>query len=318
MRTTIKNHLLFICLLAGATASAQDAAVSAKMDANRIMVGDQARMFIEVQQNSKAGVLQWANIPDTFNSLEVVEKGKIDTSKQGDITIYRQRLLVTGFDSGVFVIPRFEFSVIPEGSAPYLIQTDSFALTVQTVAVDTTKAFKGIKGIIAVKSSWMDYIWLIIAGIVLIAITAFVVYYFKKNKTTPAPVMEPVVKETLQQKYLRLLNELEERKLWQKDTVETVKEYYTQLTDIVRVYIEERFRTPVMELTTDEILYKVRTHKEMNREYDILSTILYTADLAKFARAQPMPAEHMQAMENAKQFVMNTKQVITNNTEQAS
>jgi hypothetical protein len=282
------------------------------------MVGDQARLFIEVQKNSKAGNLQWAVIPDTFNSLEVVEKGKIDTSKQGDVTIYRQRLLVTGFDSGVFVIPQFQFSVIPQGAAAYVIHTDSFPLLVQTVAVDTNKAFKGIKGIMAVKSSWLDYLWLIIGALVLIGLTTFVVLYFKKNKKAPAPVIQPVVKETLTEKYLRLLAELEERKIWHSGNVEAVKEYYTQLTDILRVYIEERFRTAMMELTTDEILHKVRMHKEMNSQHDILASILYTADLAKFARAQPSPAEHMQAMEHAKQFVINTKQAVTDNTEQAS
>lgn len=319
MRTILRNCLLLICFLATGESIAQDAAVSAKLDANRITVGDQARVFIEVQANSNAGRLQWATLPDTFNSLEIVEKGKIDTSKQGDVTIYRQRLLVTGFDSGIFVIPPFQFSVIPQGGAAYVIQTDSFPLLVQTVAVDTTKAFKGIKGIIEVKGSWLDYLWLIIGALVLIGLTTFVVYYFKKNKKAPMPMVVPAgPRETLQEKYLRLLAELEARKIWHSGTVEGIKEYYTQLTDILRVYIEERFRTPVMELTTDEILQKARMHKEMNGQHDMLASILYTADLAKFARAQPSSAEHMQAMEHAKEFVINTKAPVTDNTEQES
>jgi hypothetical protein len=159
---------------------------------------------------------------------------------------------------------------------------------------------------------------MIIGALVLIGLTTFVVLYFKKNKKVPAPVIEPVVKETLTEKYLRLLDELEARKIWHSGNVEAVKEYYTQLTDILRVYIEERFRTAMMELTTDEILHKVRMHKEMNSQQDILASILYTADLAKFARAQPSPAEHMQAMEHAKQFVVNTKQAVTDNTQQTS
>jgi len=317
---TIKKNLLLIaaCLFAGNLATAQESKVSAKLDANRITVGDQARLFLEAVHNPKSGTLQWATIPDTFNSLEVVEKGRIDTSKQGDIVILRQRLLITGFDSGVFVIPRFQFSVIPAGKAPFILMTDSFALAVQTVAVDTTKAFKGIKGIIEVKSNWRDYIWLIIAGIILLGLIIFVIWYFRKNKTV-APVIVPSgPKETLQEKYLRLLNVLEQKKLWQSNRVESIKEYYTELTDILRVYIEERFQTPMLELTTDEILYTVRTHKEMNSHHDTLATILYTADLAKFARAEPTPAEHMNAMEQAKHFVNNTKEVINNNTEQAS
>lgn len=321
MRTTIKKTLLFIFLwLVGhSVAMAQQSTVSAKLDVNKITVGDQARLFIEVIHNGKSGTLQWAAIPDTFNTLEVVEKGRIDTTKQGDIVTMRQRLLVTGFDSGVYMIPPIQFSVTPSGAAPYIIQTDSFALEVQTVAVDTSKGFVGIKGIMQVKSSWKDYIWLIIGAVVLILLTAFVVYYFKKNKKVPVPVQEPKGPvETITEKYIRLLNELEAKKIWMNGSVESVKLYYTELTDIIRVYIEERFRTAMLELTTDEILHKVRHHKEMNSQHDILSTVLYTADLAKFARAQPLPAEHMQAMENAKQFVYNTKPVVTTNPEQAS
>lgn len=321
MKVTIKHTLLSICLLVATAASAQQSTVTAKMDASKITVGDQARVFIEVVHNSKSGNLQWAAIPDTFNSLEVVEKAKIDTTKQGDMLIMRQRLLVTGFDSGVFVIPRFQFSVIPQSGQAYVLQTDSLPLLVQTVAVDTTKGFVGIKGIMEVRSSWKDYLWWIVGGLILIVLAVFITWYFVKNKKVPAPMEVPKGPvETLQERYIRLLNELDAKKLWHNSSVDSVKLYYTELTDLVRVYIEERFQTPMLELTTDEILYKVRTHKEMNSQHDILASILYTADLAKFARAQPTPAEHMQALENAKQFVHSTKPVITTNTtpEQAS
>ena len=62
-----------------------------------------------------------------------------------------------------------------------------------------------------------------------------------------------------------------------------------------------------MELTTDELLYKARTHQEMARYYDQLATTLSTADLAKFAKAEPMPYEHINAMDAVKQFVIATK-----------
>ena len=85
-------------LLLSLTSFAQDAKVSARMDATQISVGDQARLFIELQHNPALGRVQWANIPDSFNSLEVVERGKIDTVKQGDMVTYRQRIIITGFD----------------------------------------------------------------------------------------------------------------------------------------------------------------------------------------------------------------------------
>jgi hypothetical protein len=100
-----------------------------------------------------------------------------------------------------------------------------------------------------------------------------------------------------------------------------VKLYYSELTDILRGYIEERFKTPAMELTTDELLSKSHDHREMSAHYDELAQILHTADLAKFAKAEPLPFEHTQALEQTKQFVIATKAVIvetnTNNNNPA-
>jgi hypothetical protein len=299
-------------LLALRAAAQGDAKVTARIDATHISVGDQVRLFLEVEQNPNSGKLQWAAIPDSFNHLEVVEKGKVDTTKQGNIVVYRQRLLITGFDSGVYTIPAFVFSEIPNSGTAYTLQSDSFALTVQTVAVDTTKPFKGIKGIIMVKATWLDYIWYIVGGLVLIVLAIFVTLYFVRNKKVapPAPKGPP---ETLQQKTLRLLSELDQQHLWQQNKV---KEYYTELTDVIRVYIEARFHTPAMELTTDDLLAKARTNKEMVSYYSILASILSTADMAKFAKAQPLPIEHTEAMDNAKRFVQeSTPVVVTENPE---
>ena len=297
---------LLVLVFLSSTSFAQDASAGARMDARQIVVGDQARLFIEVKNNPSTGRLQWATIPDTVNDLEIVERGKIDTLAQGGFVTYRQRLLITGFDSGMFKLPPFVFSVIPNSGTPYTIQTDSFSLLVQTVAVDTTKGFKGIKNIIYVKSTWRDYIWYFIGGIILIILTIFVVLYFIRNKKIAPPKPQGPV-ESLQDKTLRLLSELDMRQLWQKNQV---KEYYVELTDIIRNYIEERFHTPAMELTTDELLYKVQLHRELQPYQTLLSVILHTADLAKFAKAQPLPQEHTDAMEKAREFVNTSRPVI--------
>jgi hypothetical protein len=282
-----------------------EASVSARIDAKQIMVGDQVRLFLEAQYNPSAGRLQWATIPDSFNNLEVVDKGKIDTLKQGDVYTYRQRLLITGFDSGFFKIPSFVFSVIPNSGIAYTEQTDSFYLLVQTVPVDTTKGFMGIKGIMKVKSTWLDYIWYIVGGIVFLVLLVFVILYFLNNrKNTAGKPKGP--SETLQEYTLRLLAELQAKQLWQK---KQVKAYYVELTDIVRNYIEDRFRAQAMELTTDELLSQVQTHKDLMQYYTLIAVILHTADLAKFAKAEPLPEEHIDAMDKARLFVQTTMPV---------
>lgn len=284
------------------------ATAKATTDATRISVGDQVRVFIEAHHHQKAEKLIWASIPDSFDHLEVVEKGKIDTSIQNDIVTYKQRLLVTGFDSGSFKIPSFVFIVTTKQGSTYSIQTDSFQLEVNTIPVDTTKPFKPIKEIMEVKTTWRDYIWLIVGGVLFIALAVFVVLYFLKNKKAPVSFVPKAPKETLQEETLRLLSELESKQLWQNDRI---KEYYSELTDILRVYIEKRFGLPAPELTSDEILDEARKHPELHRHHKALLDVLYTADLAKFAKAQPLPADHINGMQHVKEFVNNTQPLIT-------
>lgn len=296
---------LLFALFAGVAAShAQDnARVTARMDARQITVGDQARVFLEVHNNPATADVKWPAFTDTFNSLEITEKGKIDTLQEGGNVIYRQRLLITGFDSGLFKIPAFQFAVVPKSGNPYVLQTDSFELLVQTVAVDTTKEFKPIKNIILVQSSWLDYIWYIAGGVALLLIVIGITLFFalRKKPAKPQPKAPAI---PLQDRVMKQLAELEGQQLWQKGQV---KEYYVQLTDIVRNYIEERFATPALELTTDEMLYKVQHHKELQPYHALLQNILHTADLAKFAKWQPLPQEHFDAMDNARKFVENSR-----------
>ena len=301
----IKRSFLFtVLILASLQSFAQeDVKVTARLDAQQITVGDQARLFIEVHHNPSREKIHWPVFSDTFDHLEIVEKGQIDTVKEGGMITYRQRLVITGFDSGMFKIPAFQFAVTPASAPAYVLQTDSFHLLVQTVAVDTTKDFKPIKNIIIVQTSWRDYLWQIVGGSILtIAVIVLIIFLLKKKKKAiPAPKVPEI---PLQDRTLKLLAELESQQLWQKSKV---KEHYVALTDIVRNYVEQRYNTPAMELTTDELLFKVQHHRELQPYYELLAELLHTADLAKFAKGQPLPQEHFAALENAKKFVESSR-----------
>lgn len=307
-------RLLILPLILLATNAQAQSEVSAKVDARKITIGDQIKLFIEAKPDKEEQLI-WAVLPDTFNSLEIVEKGKIDTMNNNGIISYKQKLLITGWDSGRFQIPPFEFTANPKQGQPYTIRTDSFDILVQTIPVDTTKPFKPIASIIEVKMTWRDYIWYIIGGILAIGLIVFLVLYFRKNKGNKAPLLKP--KKPVEKPFdraVRMLKELDEKQLWQNDHI---KQYYVELTDILRTYIEARFNTSVMELTSDELLEVVSRNSEMAKFREPLATILRTADMAKFAKAQPLPQEHTDAFDKTKDFVLNTKPVEVNTKKQA-
>ena len=303
------SHRLILTLAAffllANTFAQGDASVKVSVIQSKILVGDQLSYTIEAKHDAGKSRLQWASIPDTFNNLEVIERGKIDTGTQGDVTIYRQTLLITGFDSGVYVIPSFVFPVVPNSGTAYSLQTDALPVLVQTVAVDTTKPFRDIKDIIPIETTWRDYLWLIIAAIALLVLVIVLIIYLKNRKTKPKPAPPSPPVEPLHMQALRMLSTLEQKQLWQSGKV---KQYYIGLTDILRSYIEARFNTPTMELTTDELLDSIKDHPELRPYTNALAALLRKADLVKFAKAQPAEEEHMLAMEQSVQFVNDTKQ----------
>jgi hypothetical protein len=304
-----KFFLLFslTLLICGAESSYAQTGVRAYTDTRRITIGDQVKLWLEVKPSSRKDVVQWAKMPDSLAGLEIVEKGKIDTIASKDSFMLRQRLLVTGFDSGSFYIPSFVFQISANGVVNQY-STDSIPLQVQTIAVDTAKAFKPIKEIVEVKFSIWDYWQLMLAALLLIGFGIFIWIYFYKNRKTKIPVNTKVPPEKSHEKALRLLEELKAKQLWEQGRS---KEYFIELSDIIRVYLEERFGITAMEQTTDELLALLKKQTdgkaELRKVRPELKLILSTADLAKFAKASPMPHEHSACMAAAVEVVNRTQ-----------
>ncbi len=307
----LKNKFFLFVLLAAASCvpaalHAQPAA-GARVDARRITIGDHLRLWLEVKPGAKDNTVRWPK-PDTLYGLEIVEQGKIDTIQNADTYLLKQRLLVTGFDSGRYYIPSFAFKVVDKGGHVTELFTDSIAIEVATIPVDTTKAFKPIKDIVEVKTSWLDYWKLILAVILLAGLCIFVWFYFYRNRATKIPQVVKVPPEKAHEKAVRQLQELQD-KHWPEQG--RIKEYYSGLSDIIRTYLEERYGITAMEQTTDELLALLKKQTESRAELrkvrPELKLILRTADLAKFAKANPRPEEQNACMTAALEVIKRTQ-----------
>lgn len=301
-------YLLLFATSAAGTALAQDVAATASLSSSSIQVGDAVKLRLEVSKKPEAAQVTWAPIADSFGKIEVLETGKIDTLSQNGRTLFQQQISVTAFDSGRFVIPPFRFEITPRtgSGAAYTLVTDSLPLLVQTLPVDTTQPFRPIKDVMKVPLSWRDYIWygVMVFGALLLGLLFF--YYLKKKRKAAAAPPPP---ENISDKTMRLLRALAQKKLWQQGE-EGVKAYYVELTELVRSYIEIRFGIKALEQTTDEFLQQAKNHRELKTWSHQLFTLLHTADMAKFARAQPSEQQHEQAMQAAMQLVQQSRPVI--------
>ncbi len=304
-----RKYLLFILFLflTGATFS-QDFKVSAKLDTAAMLIGDQVKLNLHFSFPSNA-MIRWPILPDTIlGKIQVLSRSTIDTTFSADkknITL-GQRILLTSFDSGFYTIPPIRFFYRKAGDTAVLYQqTDMLLLNVHTIRVDTTKAFKPIKGPVHIPISFREMLPWILGGLLLIVLVFFLFYFFRKrSKSEPVFTLKPRVVLLPHEAALAELEKLRVQKLWQEGRT---KEYHTILTDILRTYIEARFKRNAMESTTSEIIDELTGLPEIPREsLEKLRQILVLADLVKFAKSQPLPAEHESSLVSGVAFVRET------------
>jgi hypothetical protein len=304
---------LFSCFLVS-NANAQDVKVKAELDTSAILIGQQTKLTLSIQYKVNTNdriQIQWPEIQDTLRKeIDVVSQTKIDTvipDKNDPYTFLQTKsVYITSFDSGYWAMPPFKFIVNNDTNGVY---TDALLLTVSTVAVDTTQAIKDIKQPFAITYTWIDWMkdhQLLLGGILLgVLVALFIVYFIRKRARRPAPVIEKkVIVVPPHITALEKLEKLKSEKLWQEGKL---KQYYIALTDIIRAYIESRFKIQAMEQTTEEILYGFRNVAIDAESKEKLRQILLLGDLVKFAKEQPLPHENEMSMDNAFDFVNGTK-----------
>jgi hypothetical protein len=296
-----------VLLTFGATKAQQTVIVHASIDSTQILIGNQFHLQLNADVNPAYGNIVWNNVPDSFNHIEVVDRSKIDTANVNGLLHYHQQLTLTSFDSGRWTIPALPFTIIPanpEDTASLFATTDSLLINVNTVPVDTTKPFNPIKSIRAVKLSWLDYIGYILLGAGVVILILLIVYLIRKRRKRPASPLPPRPKETPYEAAIRALKKMEEDKIWQQTDIKT---YYTQVTDVLREYLEKQFSIPAMELTTDELMQQIKPVTILSQQKDTLQKVLSEADLVKFAKMQPTQEEEYFCLRHVIDIVEWTK-----------
>ncbi len=295
--------LLLMLMFMVSAGRAQKATV--RLDSNEIQIGRQIYLHLELTQ-PRDKKFTWPTLPDSIHKIEVLARSAHDTIVQKgsqDITV-RQSLLITCFDSGYYAIPPFRFydTSNPDSLTNY-VETAPLLLAVHTVPVDTTAAIKDIKTVINIPLTWQDYlryfVFVLAAGLLIVLAW----WFYRKYRKKPVQVIRKGPVLPAHETALKALHELKEKKLWQQGHT---KAYYTELTDILRIYLENRWQVPAMEMTTDEILQYPVIYKLEDPLRKKLQYILTVADLVKFARMITVPQENEQSMQYAFDFVHTT------------
>ena len=259
------------------------AQVTSSIDSTSIKIGEQITYKIQVETDTINPVV----FPEgqTFSPLEMIESYQPDTTKYDAKYKLIKKYGLTQFDSGRYVIPKQK--VIINGKT---FVTDSMLVEVNNVTIDTTKQkLYDIKPMLDVDkpaSNW--WVW-VLAILGVGALIGFLVYWFlwrKKPLTEEEKIAQlpPYDRAKLALKQLDETNYLERAE---------IKEYYSELTFIIRKYLDEKVYDKALESTTDQLIDRLVLLQEGNQielsKDDIknIEAILKRADLVKFAKSAP-------------------------------
>jgi hypothetical protein len=302
----LKRYILaFVIILTAMAGLSQQVNVSASLDTNAMLVGDHVGLKLKLTGPANVKV-QWPVIPDTIlGNITVIGRGNIDSSFSADrnqLTL-SQDLNLTCFDSGFYTIPQIPFYYnLPPDTTEERASADLLMLAVHTIKVDTTQAIKPIIGPEKVPLTFREMVPYILAGLLAAFIIAGIVWYLRKRRKNQ-PVLQFIPKVSIppHEMALQRLETLRGKKLWQSGKI---KEYYTELTEIVRNYIEVRYKVPALEQTSSEILDALSVSADFPGSLKPrLQIVLERADMVKFAKALPVATENEDSMQEAVSFI---------------
>jgi len=284
--TSIESYVkgfgfLLIFLFSMVSFSQKKPLVKAEIDTTNIRIGEQFNLKISINE------IKNVIIPKLeLKGLEVIDSKKTDTLKNSLVKKY----ILTGFDSGSFYIPQQQIFVKNQA-----FLTDSLLVNVATIAIDTSKIkkfpIKSIKSEPYVLDDFKGYIWIALVVLLLLGLLVYFIFFRKKKEVVEKVVIPliPAYEEAIEK-----LQQLDEKLLWQNNKV---KEYYSELTEIVRNYIGRDIEIPTFEQTSNEIIELIEaqnTKKKLGLSKETIATInslLRNADLVKFAKSKPLSHE---------------------------
>jgi hypothetical protein len=281
VRAMLAKTLVVVALCASISFG-QHVGLSARTDSTNYRIGDWIYLHVDGTVGAEVDTIAPA-FRDSIGGFEV-----LSATREGAKPSWTVRLMT--IDSGNVFVPPIPFDYRVRGDTTvHRAFTNSIYLNVRGVTVDPKGGIKDIKGPISAPWQFADFIPYIIVLLILAGAAFGYYYYRKKQKQKLEAYVPPKPKIAPHTAALFALRELEDRKLWQNGKV---KQYYSEVTEVIRTFFEGRWNFIALELTSDEILAHMKKIPEAESVSKEMQSFFVTADLVKFAKYVPAPEEN--------------------------
>ena len=302
-------HLILVCFVSSLSLCAQE--ISNTVDTTNIRIGEQIIYKINIKTDS-LGIIRFPESKD-FLPFEVINESKLDTNSLDKKYIISKQFALTHFDSGVFYIPAPKIQFLNRE-----VRLDSFRIKINSVVIDTTKqGLYGIKPIMKSKTQ-VDFLYWLYVILALSLITFFIYYrnqifsFFKIHKLE-VEYFTP---------YEKAIKELSEIKKLRYDSNIDVKNYYSNLTFVVRNFLNQKIINNALECTTKELIIRLNLLKS-SKKYNLsnptiknIDNIFSRADLVKFAKYEPDYKTALNDLESLEKEIDNIKLILPEPTKE--
>jgi hypothetical protein len=268
--------------LAASPLKAQEAHLGMEVDTAVVSVGDRITLTVTVDHPNGSRVL-W---PDSLDlaPFEVLEAQAEPPTSQGEGVRSSLSLTLTAFDLGDLEIPSFDVEITGSDGESATLATEPVGIQVLTVGLDEGGDIRDIKGPLGIPLDLLP-ILLILLAVALVGVVGRGLYRrFRrgdpelKDTGPAAPWRAP------HEIALEALDRLENSGLLARGEV---KEYHIRISEILRRYVEGRFKVPALEMTTLDILPGLEERGLDTTVLEGFETVLDQCDMVKFAKYQP-------------------------------
>ncbi len=307
-----KNILLLLLWMMGFTTISAQGTVDIKIDSLQLLIGQQTGITLDItcDANQQVTLPALSDRSMLTDGVEVVKVCPTDTQmlNEGKRMQLTQRYIITAFDSALYYLPPMDVVI---DTTHY--KSKALALRVYTVPVDTIHLdqFYGPKDIEDAPFSWDDWANVVYGSllIILLLILTFVMLVWLKQGNPIIRIIRHKAKLPPHQVAMNEIQRIKEEKTWAS---EDSKEYYTQLTDTLRNYIQERYGFRAMDMTSSEIIERLVQEND-EQALSELRQLFETADLVKFAKYSTLVNENDANLVTAVNYINETKQEVDPN-----
>lgn len=295
---------LVVALVCSRVAAGQEL-LSSTFSKDTILIGDQVEWGARV--NVPKDVTLWVDslLNPVVPGVELISDYTFDTLKRKrDYYDIDMKAIITSFDSGSYYLPRQVFYFYKGEELVDTLVVDGRNLEVTTIPIDTaTYQMYDIKGPYTYPVTFKEVIPWVGLGLLLL-LAGYMIYRVIKNRRENRPLFGKVAEpDPPHISALRNLENIRSKKLWQNNKE---KEYYTEITDTLREYIEARYSVSTFEKTSAEIIKELEAKEVSGAEWEELKELFGVADLVKFAKYKAASEENERAIPIAVRFVNAT------------